>query len=191
MSNLHWWHPSARLWNTLSNLAYPLVGWLAQQHVGSMEAVVVALALTYLGVTSGGYHWFGGKRWQAADWSGMYAIFGALAPWLLIAPFADELSIPLWVFMALCSVAAATLLSWRFRQVGTNGLLAVLLVLALVPAFGNGDRLMVGVALGWFLVGMGVWQLDQRTALLGYWGHAAWHGATALAFGALFLAGVA
>lgn len=174
--------------NTLSNAAYLLVGWLVWEAIRTPEAVVFAASCSYLGLTSGGYHGFGGRLWQAMDWSGMLGLFAVLAAWLLLAPFASELPVPLWVIMAGVGLGAATLLPFHFQQVGKNTLIGLLLVLSLVPAYFNGDATLTLASLAVFAAAKGVWLLDWHSERLGYWGHAVWHVLTAVAIGLLFLA---
>lgn len=177
--------------NTWSNAVFVLVGWLVWAAAPSPEAVVNAVAMTWLGFGSGGYHGFGGPRWQRADWSGMYAVTGEMTAWLLLAPFASELPAPLWLIMAGGGLVSAVALPWRLEQVGKNGLLALLMVLSLVPAYVNGDARLTLAALGVFALAKVAWLLDWHTEYAGYWGHAAWHVFAAIAFGLLFLAGAA
>lgn len=186
-----WWHWSQRGANTWSNLAYPLAGWgLAAILHFHPWAMSFALSMTALGVGSGVYHWFGGEDLRAADWFGMFAVFGTLLV-LGAEPHTDTATALLLVLLV--GVLSAAMVGAGL--VGADSMLGAGLVLGLLPAvFTGGVALgLAGIALLLFLIAK-VFHNENNHAEgasasrgAARYGHAMWHGLTALAFDAMFL----
>lgn len=184
---LHWWHYQFRTVNTVSNVAYPLAGWvLAAILHFPPEAVAFAASMTVLGIGSALYHWFGPDRLRWADWFGMFVVFAGLVAVGFNGSATDA------AFFALAGGAVGIGI---FGLVGADAALGAGLVLASIPAILAGPlpASLAAVSFFLFLIAKVFHNEDNHAAApgkswVGVWGHGMWHAWTALAFAALFLA---
>ena len=182
MTNDHWWHPSVRLWNTLTNAAYPLVGWLLYAQFGTDRALDNAVAMTVLGLYSGAYHWWRNDFTRGMDWFGMVNLF------VTQAAFAADPGSP-WSTLQTSglSFAIATTLILGFKAVGHDAVLGLGLFLTMLPPLFAGP-LPAGMALLSLLL-FGIAKVfHSEDDQVGHKGHGMWHLLTAMAFGVMFLA---
>lgn len=179
--------------NTVSNLAYALVGIGAAWWYGSDEAAVFAVACCLLATGSALYHATKTIPANRTDWMGMMGVTGALVPhgWIPTGGLAG------WGMLAAGLVAGGwytyqsrTGPDGKPRRLHFDRLVAVTVLLASVYPLANGQLWGTLGAWGVFGLAFGCWQADKRrwrpVALWGYWGHASWHVLTAVAFGMLF-----
>lgn len=183
----HWAEDAAlrRCWfpigprNTWSNLAYLAAGvYLLQRPTQSHLAM--GLALVVLGVGSGLYHGFKTLWANNLDWFGMYMAMGTLVLHGLLP------NAPGFAFGAVWMTAMAAAL-FAFAERHFDSHMAVLFVTALGATVFKGNIALAFLATLLFALGYAAWQADQAR-LLKLWGHALWHGLTAGAMVALFLA---
>jgi hypothetical protein len=169
--------------NTFSNLAYFAAAWFVYGTFGGFPAAVLAAALTLLGVGSALYHGTKAMWGARLDHAGMYAVFGALAIYSVAPPHP---ALP-WVMLA---GSAGFAIGFSLVAPGDlNARMGLLLALLSIRGFLLHNGRYAGLSLALFAVAFAVWILDQRTTLLGRFGHAIWHllsaGAIALMFVAL------
>ena len=182
MTNDHWWHPSVRLWNTLTNAAYPLVGWALVYRMPSGAATMFAFAMTVLGLCSASYHWRRSERTRQADWFGMVFLFAALATYA-----ADPQATHVAWWMAGAAGLVTVFLFRVVNVVGHDAVLGLGLVLMMLPPLFAGP-LPAGMALLSLLL-FGIAKVfHSEDDQVGHKGHGMWHLLTALAFGVMFLA---
>lgn len=166
--------------NTYSNLAYAIVGtWLAWWYQDG-AAAALAVALWLLAAGSALYHGYKTVHANRLDWLGMMSVLGALVAhgWLGAYPWAS------WAMLGLGALAGGGYLAQR--RLHFDAVFAVGMLLAALPAYASPWTY---AALGLFALAYGCHWLDRRRSpLVGVYGHAAWHGLTALAAGVLFAA---
>jgi hypothetical protein len=169
--------------NTLSNLAYAVVGiWTAWRYQDSASAAF-AVAMCLLATGSALYHAQKTLPANRMDWLGMMAVLGVLLAhgW---APHAPAIG---WLMLAGGGLAGYTYLSQR-QLYFDDAVAAYFVVSSIGPAW-RGQWLVLGISWLVFAVAYGVWQLDKRRSRwVGVWGHAIWHVLTAVGFGLLFQA---
>ncbi len=168
--------------NTVSNLAYLAAGvWVVTTQVVPVRWVLGA-ALLLLAMGSALYH--ATKRTWAnnLDWAGMFATMSVLVVHGLF-PRAPGLALG----ALSVSMVVTVIYAWDKHF---DLMMGGLFLAAALPAMLHGALGPVLVSVGWFLVGYLGWQCDKRRVLLGKWGHAVWHVATAIALERLFLAQV-
>lgn len=169
--------------NTVSNLAYAIVGVLVAATESTDAAAVFAVAMIILATGSALYHAEKTLEANRLDWLGMFAVFGAMVPhgWL-----------PNWPGVPWLMLGVAMLLGWlylRQRRLYFDWAMGVLLVLSSIRPVWTGAWAGVAVAWAVFAVSYGLWRLDKAgSRWVGLWGHAAWHVGSAVALGLLFSA---
>lgn len=169
--------------NTVSNVAYAAVGtWLAWRFQDS-SAAAFAVALWVLATGSALYHAQKTLLANRLDWVGMYAVCGATIAHGLLP------DVP-WVSWAVLVGAGAGIAFYgaqHWMQADWHILMAM--VIGSIGPLARGMMLSVAVAWGIFAIGYAAWHLDKaHHPLVGKWGHALWHVATALAIGQMYLA---
>lgn len=170
--------------NTLSNLAYPVVGIVMVLLMDSSASRVFALSMLLLGLGSAWYHWTKTLKANRADWFGMLSVF-----WALSLHGLNPAGTDIWISMLVGCTAMAAVCVYALKQVGANRLIAWLLVISGLPATFTGDWRLVVVSLAAFALSFALWHADKRKLwVVGLWGHALWHVGTALAFGLMYLA---
>jgi uncharacterized membrane protein len=169
--------------NMVSNVAYPLVGVALVAADPSAAAHVFALLLTLLGLGSALYHGFKTESTDRLDSAGMYAVFAGLTTYAL----APTSSLTAW---AMVLAAAAVVVVFNYvMHLDTDPQMGVFTAAAIIHGALIGSRWRTIGAVVLLAVAYAVWHLDRRPAPpTGLWGHAAWHGLTALGIGLLFLA---
>ena len=175
--------------NTWSNVSYPLSGAGLVAIDARPTTWVVAAALCVLGAGSAAYHGIKGPSLipHSLDWMGMYATMTSEAV-LAWAPRAPWLAAGFTGFFALW---IGLVMSFR-KGMRFDWHMGLLFLVAAVPAFLYGDRVLTALAVGLFLLGFVAWQFDkQRIPIPGLgrkWGHALWHILTGPAIAVLCLA---
>lgn len=169
--------------NTWSNAAYVGAAGFILTQDRSASALVMAGALTTLGVGSALYHGYKTLWANKLDHVGMYLTFGALA----VHGYGQYPHTP--VAMAVTGVALAGLFTYTGIRVTLDVQVGLLLWFSLMPTVLKGNYWMAAAAFGWYIAGYIVWQLDkQDQPITGKWGHALWHILTSVAIGLTFLA---
>lgn len=168
--------------NTWSNLAYVGAG-LTLLAIGSPPATVMAGSLVVLGIGSGLYHGYKTIWANRLDHVGMYLTFGALSVHG-IAPFHP--TIP--YLMITTGILLAVLFSYVIPGINLDVQMGLLLWYAGIPAFLGGHANWAVLSMAIFLLGFVAWQMDKHRLLVGLWGHAIWHIATAVAIALMFMA---
>ena len=171
--------------NTWSNAAYIVVALILLATLGTApQTVVMAAALTALGLGSGLYHGFKTIWANRLDHVGMYMVFGALSVYGIMGRHAAAPAL-----MVVTGVLLAGLFTYTGIKASLDIQMGVLFYFTMLPAFVFGDPKVAGAALALFLLGFGAWQLDKRRSpLIGLWGHALWHILTAPAIGLMYVA---
>lgn len=168
--------------NSYSNLAYFAAGWVTLRIVGDAPSIVLGATLIFLSIGSTMYHGVKSMWGFRLDHAGMYAVFAALALYA-IAPNHHAIS---YVMAGGALVAAV---GFAFFMPGELSIrMGLLLAVVSVRAFLLGRPVIAGVSLGVFALAEVCWQLDKRTTVLGRFGHAIWHLATAAAISIMFMA---
>jgi predicted membrane channel-forming protein YqfA (hemolysin III family) len=169
--------------NTISNLAYPLVGVGLVAFDPSAAAHVFALLLILLGIGSALYHGCKTEWTDQLDHAGMYAVFAGLTTYAL-APTS-----PLTAWAMVLAAAAMVIVFGFVMNLDTDPQMGVLTAAGIIHGalIGSWRRTLGAVLL--LAVAYVVWHLDRRPAPpTGLWGHAVWHAMTAVGIGLLFLA---
>ena len=170
--------------NTVSNLAYILVGTgLAWAYQDSSSAAL-AVSLWVLGTGSALYHALKDRIANRMDWTGMLMVFGSLAA----HGFAPASPAMPWVMLGVSVLAA---LYYRAQGwISRDWWMVVLGLVASAPVIVRaGWSVPLGLAWLAFAAAYGAWQLDKRgSKLVGLWGHALWHCATAIGIGLVYIA---
>jgi len=180
----HWWGPW-RLANTASNAAFPAVGIGLAIQQGTPAAWAFAAGMTALGLGSGVYHWRRSRAGQLADWFSMLCVLLTLD---VLAADAAGLHIHWWMLGV--GFGGAGALVYLLNMAGEDVLIGLAVFLAALPPFFRGltPALLAAASLGVFLLAKWAHNEDRHAGK--HWGHAAWHCASAVAFGLLFLAQV-
>jgi hypothetical protein len=164
--------------NTVSNVAY-LVAGLTLIPLGTGEAYVFTFLMAILAGGSFAFHGWDTPQTRKLDHYGMHAVFIALplygmgGPWWLLLPGA----------------VVEALVTYRSKRKDVTVGIGMLVGMAYLLAWFQGNRKLTLWSLGFFLVAFGVWWLDrQEKPVTGLWGHAAWHVLTSAAIVLLFRA---
>lgn len=170
--------------NTWSNLAYPAVAVALLGVWTDPGTIVMAVALTVLGIGSGLYHGFKTRWANKLDWCGMYLVFGALSVHSFHPGNPNT-----WMAMALTGVLLAVLFSYVVaNKVNLDVQMGLLLWFSALPVVLHGHIALVGTSMALFVAAFVCWELDLARHLVGRWGHALWHILTALAIGSMYAA---
>lgn len=160
--------------NSWSSFAYAVAGAVVLVVEGTPESRVFAVAMGLLALGSFLYHAWPTIRTAALDHAGMYAVFIALATYLVGGS---------WWAMALGAGVGAYLFRFAFR-LNLNVMMGTFLWFALVASWGP----LAWISVGLFGLAMSAWLLDRNRWLLGRWGHGLWHGLTAAAIALMYVA---
>jgi hypothetical protein len=155
--------------NTWSNAAYLVAGGAVVFGDHSPAGIVMALALTLLGIGSGLYHGFKTRFANTLDWVGMYCVFGAL---VVHGIEPHNPATPFW--MAGTGGGLALLFTYAIPKVSLEIQMGLLFYFASLPMALKGHWPMAISVLCLFLVAYAV-QVGDRKGWTGRWGHAAWH----------------
>lgn len=169
--------------NTISNLAYAVVGtYLAWKYQDSASAAL-GVALWVLATGSALYHAQKTLRANRLDWVGMYMVAGALVAHGLV-PRLPGVS---WAMLAVGGAWVAYYGHQRWMSADWH--IALAMVLGSIRPALSGHLGVVGWAWLAFAVAYGAWHLDKaHSRWVGKYGHAAWHVLTAVAIGLCFIA---
>ncbi len=181
--------------NTYSNLAYAAAGAITIFHLGTAQALVFCLLMSFLCVGSSLYH-ATSTRWAGKlDVAGIYGVFTCLGL-LGILRFTE---IAGWL-QATMAFGSAILAGWllRFKYNGNMQVkIAIMLSVIYLFAFLGAGLSGQWNPSGWFLVGsllcfglaFLIWNLDKaRKFPLPRWGHGFWHILTAASSTLVFYA---
>lgn len=169
--------------NTVSNLAYGVLGiWTAWRYQDGASAVF-AVAMVLLMTGSALYHATKTLPANRMDWLGMMAVLGVLVAHGL-APHASIVG-----GLMLAAGGLAGYLYMSQKKLYFDDVVAGLFVVASIGPAWRGQWELLGWSWLVFALAYGAWQLDKRgSKWVGLWGHAMWHCGTGIGFGLLFQA---
>lgn len=167
--------------NCYSNVAYLLAALYLVLTGEGTTRWVVAGGMALLAIGSAGYHAFKTKKWNNADWFGMASV---MAPLTVNGVLHSSQGLPLGA-LSVGLVAASLIAGGKHSDV----VMGALFVGASVPPFLAGNIWPVVEAVVLFALAMAFWRADKkRWAIVGLYGHAAWHCLTGFAMPQLYQA---
>jgi hypothetical protein len=170
--------------NTYSNIGYCLAGIWVVKADPTPFGVVMCLALCLLAIGSAWYHGHKTRLGNSLDWMGMYATM-LLLVLHGIAPHAPLIA-------ALFTFAWALLFGgvFSFKPKHFDWHMGGFFLLACLPVVLAGEWRTLLLPVTCFALGYIAWRLDKKRKVVGLWGHAIWHGVTAVAMASLYAAQV-
>ena len=162
--------------NTASNVAYLLAAVYLMATGEGPARWAIGAGMVVLAIGSACYHAFKTPKTNNWDWAGMG---GTMTPFAVNGVLHTSRGLALGAFSI--GAVSAALIAWGSTR-HSDFVMGLLFLGSAVPAFLAGNFWPAVEAVATFALAMAFWQADRkRWAIVGLYGHAAWHVLTAVA----------